>query len=69
MVIAFTHFHLHQTKVLVRKPFCFKIPEVVYKLTSLQTLYLRFNRIREVGEDIGNLVKLTNLSIRENNIT
>ena len=51
------------------KIFHFQIPEVVYKLTSLQTLYLRFNRIREVGDDIGNLVKLTNLSIRENNIT
>lgn len=38
-------------------------------MTSLQTLYLRFNRIREVGGEIGNLVKLTNLSIRENNIT
>ena len=47
----------------------FQIPPVVYTLTSLTTLYLRFNRIREVGHDLGNLARLTNLSIRENNIT
>jgi len=41
----------------------------MYTLTSLLTVYLRFNRIREVGQEIGNLQKLTNLSIRENNIT
>ena len=46
----------------------FQIPSVVYRLTSLTTLYLRFNRIREVGPEIGHLVKITNLSIRENNI-
>lgn len=41
---------------------------MVYTLTGLMTIYLRFNRIREVGTEIGNLQKLTNLSIRENNI-
>ncbi len=47
----------------------FQIPPVVYTLTSLMTIYLRFNRIREVGAEMGDLQKLTNLSIRENNIT
>ena len=38
------------------------IPAVVYSLTFLTTLYLRFNRIQEVEAKLGNL---TNLSIRE----
>lgn len=42
---------------------------MVYKLVSLTTLYMRFNRIRDVDPELGNLVNLTNLSIRENNIT
>ena len=46
-----------------------QLPQVVYQLTNLTTLYLRFNRIREVGEDIGQLEKLTTLILRENNIT
>ena len=61
------------------------IPSVVYKLTSLTTLYLRweienqsfvtknlfrfrFNRIREVEPELGQLTNLTNLSIRENQV-
>ena len=36
--------------------FCFfQIPDFVYSLTSLSTLYLRFNRIKEISEDIKNL--------------
>lgn len=31
------------------------IPYVVYDLASLQTLYLRFNRIKVVSPSIGNL--------------
>ncbi len=46
-----------------------KIPPVVYTLPNLVTIYLRFNRIREVGSEIGNITNLTNLSIRENNVT
>ena len=42
------------------------IPAVVYSLTFLTTLYLRFNRIQEVEAELGNL---TNLSIRENSPT
>ena len=42
------------------------IPTVVYSLTFLTTLYLMFNRIQEVEAKLGNL---TNLSIRENQIT
>ncbi|KAL3248287.1 hypothetical protein MRX96_056551 [Rhipicephalus microplus] len=49
-------------------PTCNTIPEVVYKLTSLTTLFLRFNRIREVSENIANLTNLTMLSLRENKI-
>jgi len=30
----------------------FQIPDVVYKLTSLTHLFLRFNRIRVVDEEI-----------------
>ncbi|UYV63565.1 hypothetical protein LAZ67_2004689, partial [Cordylochernes scorpioides] len=31
------------------------IPEVVYSLKSLTTLFLRFNRIKVIGDEIGNL--------------
>ena len=48
--------------------FCLQVPAVVYTLTSLTTLYLRFNRIREVGAELGNLAKLTILILRENQI-
>ena len=48
--------------------FGLQIPAVVYTLTSLTTLYLRFNRIREVGAELGNLAKLTILILRENQI-
>ena len=33
----------------------FQIPPVVYQLTSLTTLYLRFNRLVVVEAGIGNL--------------
>ena len=46
-----------------------QIPPVVYTLTNLTNLYIRFNRIKTVGPEIGNLTKITNLSIRENQIT
>ena len=36
------------------------IPAVVYSLTSLTTLYLRFNRIQELEAKLGNLTNLTN---------
>ena len=51
-----------------RSLFGLQIPAVVYTLTSLTTLYLRFNRIREVGAELGNLAKLTILILRENQI-
>ena len=35
--------------------FVFQIPDVVYSLTSLRNLFLRFIRIRVVGEEIRNL--------------
>lgn len=44
------------------------IPDSIYKLKNLTTLYLRFNRIRNVSEDIRSLEKLTMLSLRENKI-
>jgi hypothetical protein len=34
------------------------IPDAIYKLKSLTTLYLRFNRIRNVSEEIRNLEKV-----------
>ena len=46
----------------------FQIPDVVYKLTSLTTLFLRFNRIKLVDEEIRNLTNLNMLSLRENKI-
>ena len=46
-----------------------EIPKVVYKLTSLTTLYFRFNRLKVLDPELGNLVNLTNFSIRENNIS
>lgn len=49
IVILSTHIYIQTHSPL------FQIPDVVYKLTSLTTLYLRFNRIREVGEEIANL--------------
>ena len=51
-----------------RSLFGLQIPAVVYTLTSLTTLYLRFNRIREVGAELGNLAKLTILILRETQI-
>lgn len=33
----------------------FQIPEVVYKMTSLTTLFLRFNRVKVVGDEIKGL--------------
>lgn len=44
------------------------IPDCIYKLKNLTTLYLRFNRIRNVSEEIRHLEKLTMLSLRENKI-
>ena len=44
------------------------IPDVVYQLLGLQTLYLRFNRISVVSPSIGNLQNLHMLSLRENKI-
>lgn len=43
---------------------CFpQIPPVVYKLRSLTTLFLRFNRIRVVEEEISNLTVSDILSL------
>lgn len=42
------------TSMLVFFPL--QIPEVIYRIMSLTTLYLRFNRIKEVSDTIKNLV-------------
>ena len=44
------------------------IPDVVYHMIGLQTLYLRFNRVVQVAPDIANLQNLQMLSLRENKI-
>ena len=44
------------------------IPEVVYHMIGLQTLYLRFNRMVQVAPNIANLQNLQMLSLRENKI-
>ncbi len=52
----FFKFKWNEMRILIFLSLKFiKIPDFVYSLTSLSTLYLRFNRIKEVQNDIKNL--------------
>lgn len=46
----------------------FQLPPVIYQIRSLETLWLRYNRIVSVGSEIGRLKRLKMIDLRENKI-
>lgn len=46
-----------------------KIPEVIFQMENLETLWLRYNKITFISPEIGRMKKLKMVDLRENKIT
>ncbi|CEF71253.1 Leucine-rich repeat protein SHOC-2 [Strongyloides ratti] len=58
-----------ETLDLRHNKFSENIPAVIYKIPSLEKLWLRYNHIKNVSKDIKNLINVRMIDLRNNNIS
>lgn len=61
--------HKLETLDLRHNKFSENIPAVIYKIPSLEKLWLRYNHIKNVSKDIKNLINVRMIDLRNNNIS